>query len=176
MKKLFIGVLVAASFANVALADEFTGARVGIGYSQNEIEDIDAGTGFKVEAGYDFNKIIGATLSYESNSDSFIEDIDIDNTAIKAGADIGYAFATEIETLFIKPYVNLGLQKYDVEISGGGLSESVVDDTSLFYGLGARFVYQSIYANLSLDKSKSTDEAGDDLDVTQTSISLGYKF
>ncbi|HEY7866705.1 MAG TPA: outer membrane beta-barrel protein, partial [Psychromonas sp.] len=74
MKNLVFGtslLVVLFSAASVS-ADDFSGSRVGLGISQTdltveddgyEVWDDDYGNGFKLEYGYDFNRIVGFDVS-----------------------------------------------------------------------------------------------------------------
>ncbi|RBW44030.1 hypothetical protein DS885_12005 [Psychromonas sp. B3M02] len=174
MKQLITLGLIGAALSTSVIADEFSGARIGLGYSEIELEDEDAGDGFKIEVGYDFNKIIGINLSYEMTTDT--EDgIDIENKAARLGADLGYAFNTG-ESFFIKPYITGGVQSFNSEVEGF----SFIDDTTSYYGLGLRMQYQNFYTDISFNKSEVNfeflDLIDEEIELTQTNITIGYKF
>lgn len=173
MKNLvFCGVL-SAVLSNAVLADQFSGARIGGGYSETEIEtdtlDADYGDGFKAEYGYDFNKFIGADLSYETNS-SEINGQSFDGESIKLGGNLGYAFSFSENSVFLKPYIKLGVHRYSEESDGAEF-----DDRSLYYGLGLRFQLSHFYTDISLDKSEVNSDTIN-ADLIKTALTIGYKF
>jgi len=174
MKKLVLCLAVTAAFSSITSASEvFEGARVGLGYTHMEVEDENMGNGFKAELAYDFNKILGTNISYEQSSDR-IENIDVDTQIIKLGADLGYAFP--LQKAFLKPYIKIGYQFYDMQL----LNLDIVEDDDLYYGLGLRFQYQHFYADLSFDKSEIKSDLSGltniSADATQTALTVGYKF
>ena len=187
MKKVILGISLIVSFfyTAIACADDFTGLRLGVGYSHawQEITDNDATDsedqvkGFKIESGFDFNRVVGLDLSYDVLYDSFgniTNDGATDAATFKLGTDIGYAFYSE--KAFIKPYVKLGFVSLSVADDAG-----YFDGNSVFAGLGVRYQYNRLYADLSADyffidgddDDFSTDYYGTYL---QTAFTVGYKF
>lgn len=177
MNKLVLCGVLSALVSTSAFSEEFVGSRVGVGYSQTDIEasfeglstpSIDFGSGFKLEYGYDLNQIVGLNVSYEQNADTLDiegDKVDLDGSTSKLSTDLGYAFP--IESAFLKPYVKLGYQFYS--------EDTGFDDNSYFYGLGLRFHYSNFYADVSLDKFEQTQFTVD-IEYTQTAFTIGYKF
>lgn len=173
---LLIGLFSAASVS----ADGFSGSRVGLGISQTsltveeygvEIYDGDHGDGFKLEYGYDFNRIVGFGVSYETNEETEWRE-KLEGGTFKVGADIGYAFP--IQDTFLKPYGKIGFASYSHDIiSDSGTSEQ--KDNSVFAGLGLRFQYSHFYADINLDYY-ILEEDEFDYSFTQTALTAGYKF
>jgi len=174
LKKLITLGLISATLSTSVIADDFSGARIGVGYSKIELEDEDAGKGFKIEAGYDFNKIIGVSLSY-GNTNKTEDGFDIDSEAAKLGADLGYAFDIS-KNFFIKPYITGGVQSFNSEIEGF----SFIDDTVPYYGLGLRLQYEKFYTDIGFNKSDVNFEFSnlidEELELRETYITIGYKF
>ncbi|WP_415230603.1 outer membrane beta-barrel protein [Psychromonas sp.] len=185
MKKVILGMsllIALAPMTSIAATtaafseNDFAGARIGLGYSQTSLKvksdggmtaDSD-GQGIKIELGYDFNRVIGLETSYETVNNSFenlISDHDIGGSTIKVGTDIGYAFFSE--NVFFKPYGKLGFVS---------VSDDEFDESSVFAGLGLRYQYKHIYANISVD-SFFLDRDGYDYNrFIQTGVIVGYKF
>ncbi len=158
-------------------ADQFTGWRLGAGLSQTSItvgEDDyqlwkdDYGEGIKLEAGYDFNQMLGVVISYETNNER-IDGIRRQGESLKLSADLGGAFP--VRDSFIKPYAKLGVLYYSERFS----SSSEFNDDNLFVGIGIRFQQQIFYADLSLDYYQF-EEVFVDTALTQTALTIGYKF
>lgn len=114
MKKALLITAALATLSTSAVSAEkkqadFSGSRFGIGFS-NSVEGIngsiyDAGQGLHLEYGYDFNKIVGLNLSYDTTDlQAYIGDID--SKTFKIGADIGYAFI--FSSWALKPYASIG--------------------------------------------------------------------
>ena len=173
---LLIGLFSAASVS----ADDFSGSRVGLGISQTslseeeygiEVADGDHGDGFKLEYGYDFNRIVGFDVSYETNEDTE-KRVKLEGGTFKVGADIGYAFP--IKDVFLKPYGKIGFVSYSQDIiSDSGKSKQ--KDNSGFAGLGLRFQYSHFYADINLDYYILEEDEFDSR-FTQTALTAGYKF
>lgn len=189
MKKLILIGVVGALVSNSALAHHnkphkrpFDGFRIGAGYSNvgvdfNSVEDdVD---GVKGEIGYDFDNIFGVSASYAQTSGKFKGEgfsTDLDNVMIRLGADIGYAF--QIKRVFIKPYIKTGIQSFESETSDD-YAEEVISEIGVYYGAGVRMHYKHFYTDISFDQSKAaldSEYGGEDVDVTQTTITIGYKF
>ena len=186
MKKLLLSMLLCGILsATSVLADAFTGPRIGVGISDTsmtyegddyELWRYDYGRGFKLEYGYDFNQMIGIGISYETNDDT-IEGGELQGQATKLSFDLGAAFpirnAFPIHYTFLKPYAKLGLMYYSEESSRWG----EFDDDNIFVGFGGRFQSNHFYADLSLDYYLFDDEfAYLDIGLTQTALTVGYKF
>ena len=174
MKKLLISGVIGAVLSSSVYANDFEGVRIGAGYSAADIEDEDAGNGFKAEIGYDFNEIIGITASYEQNNDTVelpTGSVDSEIETQKIGANLGYAF--ELQGSYLKPYLTVGLQKLTADV----MNIELIDHTGMFYGIGVRFEINHFYADLNFNKSEVDIEFIDEtVDVEQTSITVGYKF
>lgn len=177
MKKIALCSVLTIILPGVASAESFEGVRVGAGYSHSEEDGENLGNGFKAELGYDFNQIVGASISYEeSSTDTAITfngtdyDLDVDGQALKLGVDLGYAFP--LQEAFLKPYIKLGYQFYNLEV----VSADFVDDEALYYGVGVRFQYKRFYSDLSFDTSEINSVIDTSADLTQTALTIGYKF
>ena len=172
---LLFGILVSTS----AIADEFTGFRIGAGISETSISvegdddglwKYDSGNGFKLEYGYDFNQVIGIGISYETNDDR-VDGIKYEGQSTKLSFDIGTAFP--VQNAFLKPYGKVGFMYYSEESSLG----TEFDDDNLFVGLGVRFQHRYFYTDLSLDYYLLDGEFEYlDVSLTQTALTAGYKF
>ena len=170
MKKITLGMsaLVALFSTASVLADDFSGSRIGIGYSKTSIEDeqdvSESGKGIKVEYGYDFNRVIALDVSYETANDSFDNITDAEGSTVKVAADIGYAFYSE--KVFFRPYGKVGFVSY---------SEGDYEEQSAFIGLGLRYQYIDVYADLGVD-TFILDNNGEDYTFVETAFTIGYKF
>jgi attachment invasion locus protein len=176
-KLLWCGLLCGILSATSAFAAQFSGSRLGVGGSEtslavNEGESFDYGTGFKLEYGYDFNQVIGVSISYENNDDT-IDGVKLSGLSNKISYDLGYAFPLQAQTVFLKPYGKFGLVFYSEESSLG----TSFDTNDVFLGGGVRFQIGHFYADLSLDYFVLEDLYWDQkLEFTQTAFTLGYRF
>jgi attachment invasion locus protein len=182
MKNLVFGTSLLIGFFSAASvsADDFSGSRIGLGISETslseeeygvETADGDYGDGFKLEYGYDFNRIVGFDVSYETNEETEKRE-KLEGGTLKVGADIGYAFP--IQDAFLKPYGKIGFVAYSQDlISDSGKSK--YKDNSVFAGLGLRFQYSHFYADINLDYFVLEDDEFDSI-FTQAAVTAGYKF
>ncbi|OBT14766.1 hypothetical protein A9264_13370 [Vibrio sp. UCD-FRSSP16_10] len=156
---------------------DFSGFRIGGGYStthlltaqDDHIETGHYGDGFKVEAGYDFNHIVGINLAYQENNGSN----NLSGSTWKLDTDIGYAF--DFSQWQLKPYAAVGIASYkeDYTINNRNLSN---DDTSILLGAGVRFTLEGgFYANFKQDFMLLKDRT-EDVSMGQTSLTFGYQF
>ena len=189
MKKLVLIGVVGALLSSSAFAHHsksrsksFDGVRIGAGYALAGMEFDsfdDSVDGVKAELGYDFDKIFGVALSYEQTGGKLKNDsgtLNLDNTVIRFGTDIGYAF--HLKKSFIKPYVKLGVQSFETEADDEDEDE-LISEIGVYYGVGLRLHYKNFYSDLSIDRSQvalASDFGGEDVDVTETTLTLGYKF
>ncbi|MGR5061888.1 porin family protein [Photobacterium sp. DNB22_13_2] len=180
MKKTLLAVAFAAfftapSFATEQYSDDFSGHRIGIGWSQFDFENFDYGSGLKLEYGYDLNKFVGfsATVAFNDGKESdWYNSVVWDGTSLKFGADLGKAFA--VESGFIKPYFALGLMSYSEDgkiCSGSSCIRTSGSETSLYYGVGVRGEMNSIYLDANIHFAEL-----DGFDTDQLSFTVGYKF
>lgn len=182
MKKaaLSISLLTSLVLSTSAFADEFTGLRLGVGYSDTSIKvNSDAGNesgdskGLKVEAGFDFNRVVGLNASYEmvnNTLDNFVNDSDVEGHSIKIGTDLGYAFYSK--NVFFKPYAAVGFVSYSVD-------DTDFDGESAFAGVGLRYHYKNLYADLGVDCYFIDGDDVDGVDnyrFIQGAATIGYKF
>ncbi|MGB5445634.1 MAG: outer membrane beta-barrel protein [Psychromonas sp.] len=165
--------------ATAMTEDDFAGPRIGIGYSlisldavadNDSVSSFDADSkGVKLELGYDLNRIIGFDASYETVNDS-LSNINnnsdfFDTSIIKVGTDIGYAFYSQ--NVFFKPYAKVGFVS---------LSSDDLDENAVFAGIGLRYQFNNLYADLSGDGFFLDGEDYDYYKYIQTSLTIGYKF
>ncbi|WP_028025186.1 porin family protein [Enterovibrio calviensis] len=167
------------------VADDFSGHRVGIGFVSTDIENtqgerVDWGSGFKLEYGYDINKIVGVNLSYSNTSDGVQHyfnsqrvGADISTNTFKFDTDIGYTF--QQNNFAIKPYGALGFASYkdklDIHLGDGNTSSHSYKESTPYFGFGVRgTLAQGLYADLRLDYLL------DDAYTDQFSFTVGYKF
>ncbi|CZF79648.1 hypothetical protein GCE9029_01580 [Grimontia celer] len=169
-----------------AFANDYSGHRVGIGYVETEIENtvgsrVDWGTGFKLEYGYDINKIFGVNFSYNNTSDSVnlqhqgqtILGADQKRHTFKLDTDIGYTF--DVRGFLIKPYGAIGIASYtenqDINVADNSSMSHSFSDTAVYFGGGVRAsLPQGLYADIRADFL-----ADDDM-TDQVSLSIGYRF
>ncbi|MGF1764798.1 porin family protein [Aliivibrio kagoshimensis] len=183
---LVISIFSISSPFSFALADDdYQGHRIGAGFSTTAVyldtlftnDWYDYGSGFKVEYGYDINRIFGINLSYETNKDAVsISNLSssMDGTTFKINSDIGYAFL--LNGWAIKPYGSVGLVSYKEEgrVSCGSNCSinSKYSDNTLSLGAGVRAHLDSgLYADFRNDFFVTDNE-----DIAQLSLTLGYRF
>ncbi|WP_367987136.1 porin family protein [Vibrio sp. NTOU-M3] len=165
--------------ATPVLANNIEGHRVGLGFLTSNIEEVpfdyDYSTkGFKLEYGYDINRIFGLNLSYAKGSGSYASPVDTDTSSFKIDTDIGYTFI--FNNFNIKPYGALGWTKFSEDISVLGHDVYDWNDSSLFLGAGARAQFgDHFYTDFRMDFMNMKD-AGDDVFIDQFSLTVGYKF
>ncbi len=188
--------ILGALTTGIAKAEEsintFQGLRIGAGISQAEVEakigfksseiegvdyEFDYGEGYKIELGYDINPAFGFGASYETNSGTIFEVVDVDTSTIKLGVDVGYAFS--IHSFHVKPYAKFGYKFYLDDTSNASTEEYNSDD--FYYGAGLRLQYRAIYADATIDRFSSdftNDDESMDLEYnyTQMGLTVGYKF
>jgi len=178
MKKIILCAILATFLSSTAFADAFSGARFGGGFAKSDNDSTDVGYGFKLEVGYDLNYMTGVSLSYESNEKKISSNRNYDGSNLKLGADIGYVWILQGTTdkgVFVKPYLKAGLKqyKYDIETETSGTTYLYsYSGISPYYGLGARFQFENIYADLSLDTTTFVS----DVDNDQIALTFGIKF
>ncbi|MDD1795330.1 porin family protein, partial [Enterovibrio sp. ZSDZ42] len=166
-------------------ANDFSGHRVGIGFTTTDIENtqgerVDWGSGFKLEYGYDINRIFGVNLSYSNTSDSVQYyfnsqrfGADLSTNTFKFDADIGYTF--QQNNFSIKPYGAVGFANYkdtlDIHFGDSNSSSRSYKESAPYFGIGVRgALTQGLYADLRLDYLM------DDAYTDQFSLTVGYKF
>ena len=180
MKNTILATILAASFATSSFAaedysDEFSGHRIGIGWSKFDFENADYGSGLKLEYGYDLNKYVGFAVSIAFNDgDDAYQNLyaDWEGTSLKFGADLGKAFETE--NGFIKPYFALGLMSYSEDgriCSGSSCISGSASETSIYYGFGLRGEVSNIYLDANIHFAEL-----DGFDTDQLAFTVGYKF
>ncbi|WP_295891729.1 porin family protein [uncultured Vibrio sp.] len=179
MKKTIIA-LTLLSTASTAIANqEFGGFRIGGGLSisatdylgVNQFYTVD-GSGLRLEAGYDINKIVGISVINENSSGSWYNE-ELDTRTTQITADIGYAFETS--TAYLKPFGRIGLGVIngtaELNRSYGTVSESV-NESGIVLGGGFRSQFKTgFYTELS-----SAILVTEWADQYQFSATLGYKF
>ncbi len=184
MKKIiFSCTLLCLPFSAITNAD--TGHRVGLGFATTEVEDyagnqIDWGMGFKLEYGYDFNRVIGINASYTNTSDDVYHNYgslrygaEVKSHTYKIDTDIGYAF--QLNDFSIKPYGAIGLasnrEKLTIHLDDRSTSQSY-NDNSLYLGVGVRTTLgMGVYTDIRMDFPTF-----DDVYTDQFSFSMGYRF
>lgn len=177
--KLLAAIIALTSVSTAFAQDNYQGHRLGLGVSTGEYEEVssdyhstDLGFGLKVEYGYDFNRIIGLNVSYETNSekDNFMgASIKSEVSTLTMDADIGYAFF--LNGFNIKPYgaIGLGYVTDKVTVESISIKET---ETSLLVGTGVRADFSNgLYTDLRYQVVIL-----DHYDLNQTSITVGYKF
>ncbi len=170
----------------------FEGLRIGAGVSQTEVKanvgfkssafenvdyEFDYGEGYKIELGYDINPAFGIGASYETNSGTVFDVVDVDTSTFKLNVDVGYAFS--ISSFYVKPYAKFGYKFYMDDTANAPTEEYDSDD--FFYGAGLRVQYRAIYADVTIDRFSTdfTDEeqsADLEYNYTQMGLTVGYKF
>lgn len=213
MKKLTLLSISLCLTSGFAIADD-TGWRVGAGAGLNSLTstqngtttqedgdvksfDSEAGQSFVIEAGYDFNKIVGVKAAIskgtaESTSNkvtpdgtTYVDINDYESTTMTLSTDIGYTFETQ--HLDVKPYAEFGVAVNSTDISeidygvspSGEIGETVTDsstagDTAGFAGVGVRTTFNNgIYADINALKYDADNSLDNEI---QTRLTVGYKF
>ncbi len=153
MKKLNLILPVTLLLASgAALAESNDGFRIGAGISgMNEGNDaFSVDNSLKVEAGYDFNQVIGIHASYEDLGGRAF-DTGYKGSSIKLGADVGYKFQLSIFDL--KPYAQVGANWTSINPDDASFNEQVDDGASLYYGAGVRAHAGFFYADLGAERT-----------------------
>ncbi len=104
-KTLTVGTAFILTFSTISVADDFSGHRVGLGYAKSDAvfdgQSVDWGKGFKLEYGYDVNRILGVNTSYSRTSDE--EDFfDIASSKVKSNT-------LKIALTLVTPLIWMGL-------------------------------------------------------------------
>lgn len=148
MNKQTINLLAAVVMISSTAVYADDGFRIGIGVSGIAADsgDYETNTSIKVEAGYDFNQIVGLHASYEKLDGEYALN-NFDGGAFKVGLDIGYKIQLSIFDL--KPYAKIGVNFID--ISSGDLSNLIDDGASPYYGVGVRGSIALFYVDLSAE-------------------------
>ena len=172
LASLFTLALTPSVSASIFDDNEFSGHRVGGGYSNTDMifnnHSLDYGDGIKLEYGYDINQIFGLNASYQNNNDSKYG-VDLNSSALKVDSDIGYTF--QLEGWSIKPYGAVGLARVNAKESFGSDNYSY-KEMSLMGGMGARANFDmGLYTDLRYDFFNV-----DNQDVDQLSLTVGYRF
>ncbi|MGF1684656.1 porin family protein [Photobacterium minamisatsumaniensis] len=164
-----------SSIANAHHYDYYTGPRFGIGVSSTDFGSIDTDSGIKFEGGYDFNRIVGMTLSYEQ-SDYDSRDEALDFETFKLGADLGYAFQLT-HSISMKPYVSVGFHHSTEDYywcSKKHCYQSSNSDTNTYYGIGLRLVAGPLYFDVS-NEVLNYDIGHKNYNPEQVALTVGLK-
>lgn len=161
----------------------FSGFRVGGGVINHESDElIDDATGFVLEAGYDFNRIVGIVGRYSDAT--FDNDNDqnpsrlpgkVDITTWGLYSDIGYTFVGK-NNFQIKPYGLIGIENINAQTdtNQGKFDEN---EYALALGTGVRATFNEHFVLAAEYKFSSVDiPEYDDLDLDTVSIMVNYKF
>ncbi len=185
MKTIFLSLLTVSLLSTSFLTHAFSfplnknfksGARIGIGYSDTNVEDLsnydlDFGSGIKIEAGYDIDRVFGVHTSFEWNEGSR-DFVTIKGMTWKLGGDIGYQFDAGA-MLQVKPYAMLGMASYHHETKSvfGTMSFDSID---FYTGFGLRATSkQGVYVAVEYSY---TPEVNTYIDMYQLSATVGIKF
>ncbi|CAH0532632.1 hypothetical protein VST7929_00472 [Vibrio stylophorae] len=205
MKKILLTACLSAALCAPAMADD-SGFRMGVGYTFTKAEvdvlglSTSYGDGIKWELGYDFNRFLSITASYETNKgDTDIVEVagtpgdpgatppvpatpdqfyQADGKTLKTGVELGYGFEfnSDIQNGYVRPYLSAGYLYYE---------EDTIDSDTFYYGVGIHFQGDSgAYINVSYDFA-SLDKFNvsglgsvntSDIDLSQGSVVFGYRF
>ncbi|GEK14240.1 porin family protein [Aliivibrio fischeri] len=172
LASLFTLALTPSVSASIFEDNEFSGHRIGGGYSNTELvfdnRGADWGDGIKLEYGYDINQIFGINASYQNNNGSKYG-VDLDGSTLKIDSDIGYTF--KFEEWSVKPYGAVGLARVNEKLSYDGHSDTF-KEISLMGGMGVRAnLNMGLYTDLRYDFFNV-----DNQDQDQLSLTVGYRF
>lgn len=161
-------------------ANAYQGPRVGLGISYLN-DDIDTDSGFKLEGGYDFNRIVGFNLSYEESGYDYRSGKhnygSVDFSTVKLGADLGYAFPLS-PSVSLKPYFSLGFHRTTRDHDWCDryyCYHSNYSDTNTYYGIGVRLTADMFYVNVSNEVLK-LDLGPYRYEPDQIAVTVGLKF
>lgn len=184
MKKQFIVALIGSAFAIAAQAENtYVGVNVGKSEQKISVEEgsIDeSATGYKLYAGYNFNKTFGAEAGYVDFGDADFTD-GSDSVTIRTKSFYIAGTATlpvnNEFALFAKAGIARNRAKATVTFDDETESDSV-NRTSAIFGLGASY---SVAKNMSLVAEyeyfgKVAKEEGINVKADLLSIGLRYKF
>ncbi|MGR5140139.1 outer membrane beta-barrel protein [Photobacterium sp. DNB23_23_1] len=153
----------------------YQGPRVGLGISYLSDQYIDTDTGFKLEGGFDFNRIVGFNLSYEESGYDYYRG-SVDYSTVKLGTDLGYAFPLS-PSVSLKPYVSLGFHRTtedDNWCSSKYCYSTNYSDTNTYYGIGMRLTADMFYINVSNEVMK-LDVGPYRYEPNQIAVTVGLK-
>lgn len=170
MKKTLLALsFLALSGAAMAQVDDEKGFFIGAGAAATANDDCGSWcdtTGYAVEAGYFFNKIVGVEAKIgntEFEEDSYIED---DLTYF--GANIGHTFNSS----WVRLYGKVGY--LDVEQTDS-YSDETMSDSALALGIGVSFTPAGHQNGLYIKLESMTSEVFDDT-TGYGQLSVGYQF
>lgn len=155
--------------------NNYAGPRVGLGISYLSDRYIDTDTGFKLEGGFDFNRIVGVNLSYEDSGYDYKYG-SLDYSTIKLGTDLGYAFPLS-QSVSLKPYVSLGFHRTTEDhnwCERKHCYHSSYTDTNTYYGIGMRLTADMFYINVSNEVLK-LDVGNYRYEPDQIAVTVGLK-
>lgn len=161
--------------ANEKKQDDFSGNRIGAGFS-NSVQNYngsiyDSGQGLHLEYGYDFNKIVGLNLAYDTSS---LEGYpySLQTETIKVGADVGYTFV--FSGWALKPYGSVGYASVQANLNSHSYyygDRSATEDAA-YFGLGIRaHLNNGIYFDIKSNAAQIQNSV-----YGQASWTVGYKF
>ncbi|MGL6259703.1 porin family protein [Vibrio sp. WXL103] len=171
MKFLLPALISSVVLSAGAFANDFSGHRVGLGYSKTELDlgdiNVEWGTGIKLEYGYDINQIFGVNVSYAKHKESD-RYASLDGSTFKIDTDIGYKFVSEGYS--IKPYAAIGLAFLDEDLKVDDVKGNITENT-IFVGLGLRAdIGDHFYTDLRVDIPSFYEN------FDQASVTFGYRF
>lgn len=169
MNKKIINLLASVIMVSSTAVFADDGFRFGLGVSgiASGSGDYESNTNIKVEAGYDFNQVVGLHTSYEKLDGEYAS-ANFDGGAFKVGLDLGYKFQLSIFDL--KPYAKVGANFLDV--SSDDFSDLIDDGASPYYGVGVRGSIALFYVDLA---AEVVDNGWGDTDGTG-SLTVGLVF
>ncbi len=142
MKKIILASLLAFGLTTSAIANEDgRGVYVGLAYgntafaedSAGTLKD-DTGTGYKVYAGYQFNKNVGVEATYTDYGTFSYTNTKISTTSTSVAANLGYTFLNGQ----LRPFALAGLSYLNFEQTGTLI---YLDDNTVAYNYGIGIEY-----------------------------------
>ncbi|GAL33729.1 hypothetical protein JCM19240_2425 [Vibrio maritimus] len=186
MKKQTLALtLILGLTSGVALADDYSGFRVGLGAVTGQkanAEDTAAGLktpkGYgKIEAGYDFNRVFslnGQITDLRGDYGQF----KTKGTEAKIEGEVGYAFQLGNSGWDIKPYVAAGVANASGNITG--IENERLRGTYVSTAAGVRVTTPiGLYVDGRVQKNNLTKKQKRDArfaDDSQAALSVGFKF
>ena len=146
----------------------------GLSYVDSEFAGLE-GNGYAITVGRNLDLLsnvdTAVQITYaELGDDDFLSDEDDQLNADATSTEIAAVFAYDAG--FAKPFVILGYEATDIDISGFGGSDTI-DDDGFYYGIGLDYsLGENLGLRFEMTYDEFTDDLGDELDIE--TLRLGF--
>ena len=147
----------------------------GLSYVDSEFATSLEGNGYAITVGRNLDLLsnvdTAVQITYaELGDDDFLSDEDDQLNADATSTEIAAVFAYDAG--FAKPFVILGYEATDIDISGFSGSETI-DDDGFYYGIGLDYsLGENLGLRFEMTFDEFTDDLGDELDIE--TLRLGF--